>query len=1209
VRETVVGKIKNFIAAVRGRKGALLVLYHYPKFLQIRLNEKALLQTALLTLHQIDEKRVYYRKIIFDHSGSSIMSQPINDWDNPQLLGRNKEAAHATLIPYATRQEALAGQRLTSPYCKLLNGQWHFHWSPNPGAVPLNFYQPTFAATGWESAAVPSNWEIQPGLTEKGINKYDPPVYSNITYPFDISNLPAVPADDNPTGCYRMTFTVPEEWNGRQIFLTFDGVDSAFHLWVNGQAVGYSQDSRTPAEFNLTTYLQPGENLLAVRVYRWSAGSYLEDQDYWRLSGIYRDVYLWSTPTLHIRDFATETELAGDYRNAVLRVRATIHNYDQTALQNYLLEAQLFDAEQQPVTAPLTKAVEASPNGDSTVAVSTVLTTPRLWSDEQPYLYTLLLTLKDATGQVIEMESCKIGVRQVEIMNGQLCVNGKPLLIKGVNRHEHEPDTGHVISEENMLRDIKLMKQFNLNAVRTSHYPNQPRWYELCDEYGLYVLDETNIETHGIWDRLAKDPIWEDNFVDRVRNMVERDKNHACIIGWSLGNESGYGPNHDAMAAWLREREPTRPVHYHPAEQAPVTDILGPMYPPVAHIIALAEKPDNRPIIMCEYAHSMGNSTGNLKEYWDAIDQYPRLQGGFIWDWKDQGIRRFTDDGTEWFAYGGDFGDKPNDAHFCFNGLVGPTAEPHPGLWEYKKILEPVRVSAVDLAAGLFRVSNHYRFTDLSHLAIGWRVEREGELLAAGALPALATAPGASETVVVPLPSLDAQAAGEVWLTFSFSLKADTPWATAGHEIAWAQFQLAQGARLSPTPVAAPARLQVTESAATLTLRGERFVLSFDKVSGRMTDYRYDGKSRLVAGPRFQCWRAPTDNDDNTWGDQKMAIRWREMGLDALQERVRGVVLQARGETVEITVESDYIGQLDLAKVAEQSWQGQLTQLRMMMTHLMTEEQVSQLADKVDLGYAALPGASHADRVHRLVDALDQRDAIGDLFQQLHFLATGPFAQFIPDEIKALWAQAANLPTAELKLVFAPKAAADYGCRLTYVIDGNGAIDLHVQVTPGGVQPHSLPRLGVVMTLPAALETFTWFGRGPHESYVDRKTGAKVGRFQGTVAEQYVPYGMPQENGNKSEARWATLTDEAGGGWRVTGLPALLDISAHHFTAEDLTKARHTYDLPHRDEITLNLDYAQCGLGNASCGPGVLPQYLLKPTPVTFAVRIEPLAQ
>lgn len=1136
------------------------------------------------------------------------MSHPIHDWDNPQLLGRNKAPAHATLMPYATVQDALAGQRHASPYSQLLNGNWHFHWSPNPGAAPADFHLPAFDPSAWERTPVPSNWELQPGFTEKGINKYNPPVYSNITYPFDISNLPAVPADDNPTGCYRTTFTVPADWAGRQIFLTFDGVDSAFHLWVNGQEVGYSQDSRTPAEFNITAYLQPGENLLAVRVYRWSAGSYLEDQDYWRLSGIYRDVYLWSAPPVHIRDFAVETELAGDYRNATLRVRATIHKYADAGQQDCVLEAQLFDAEQQPVlTTPLTKPLAVTAGADHTVAVGTVLTAPHLWSDEQPYLYTLVLTLKDATGQLVEIESCKVGVRMVEIMDGQLCVNGKPLVIKGVNRHEHEPDTGHVISEENMVRDIKLMKQFNLNAVRTSHYPNLPRWYELCDAYGLYVLDETNIETHGVWDRLAKDPIWEDNFVDRVRNMVERDKNHACIIGWSLGNESGYGPNHDAMAAWLREREPSRPVHYHPAEEAPITDILGPMYPPVSRIIELAQKPDNRPIIMCEYAHSMGNSTGNLKEYWEAVDQYPRLQGGFIWDWKDQGIRRFTENGTEWFAYGGDFGDKPNDANFCFNGLVGPTAEPHPGLWEYKKILEPVRVAAVDLAAGLFKVSNHYRFTDLSGLAIQWRVEQEGELVASGTLPSLTTAPGGSEPLQVTAAKLATQASGERWLTISFTLKHATPWAPVGHEIAWAQFPLAVVGRPSALPASPFSALQTTETATTLTVTSVHFTLSFDKQSGRITHYLLDGQPRLVAGPRFQFWRAPTDNDDNTWGDQKMAIRWREVGLDALQESVRAVINRASGGKVEITVQSDFAGQVDLAKVAEQSWQGQLAQLRQMLTHLMTAEQVGQVAQHFGLDYAALPGASHADRVHRFVAEIDRRNAVGQLLQQLDFLAQGPFAQFIPAEVKTLLAQSAAIPPDQLKLAFAPKDVVRFACALTYVIDGSGAMDLHAQVTPGGAQPLALPRIGLTMTLPAGLETFTWFGRGPHESYVDRNLGAKIGRYQGMVDDQYVIYQMPQENGNKTEVRWATLADEAGGGWRITSLSSPLEMSVHHFTAEDLTKAMHTYELQRRDEITLNVDYAQGGLGNASCGPGVLPQYLLAPVPVSFGVRLEPL--
>ena len=1133
------------------------------------------------------------------------MTQSINDWDNPRLLGRHKEAAHATLMPYATSAEALTCHRYSSSYCKLLNGDWRFHWSPNPAAAPATFPQPDYDSADWATTAVPGNWQLQPGYTEKGINRYDPPVYSNITYPFDITNLPAVPADDNPTGCYRTHFTVPDGWAGRQIFLTFDGVDSAFHLWINGQAVGYSQDSRTPAEFNITSYLQGGENLLAVRVYRWSAGSYLEDQDFWRLSGIYRDVYLWAAPQQHLRDFAVQTDLADDYVDAMLRVRATVHNYTSAA-SPCTLEVQLFDADAKPIFAtPLTRAVEVPAGIESTVAVATQVANPYKWSDEEPYLYTLLLTLKDGADQVLAYESYRVGFRQVEIKDGQLCVNGQAILIKGVNRHEHNPDHGHAITEAEMLADIRLLKQFNLNAVRTAHYPNQPRWYELCDEYGIFILDETNIETHGIWDRLAKDPIWEDNFVDRIRNMIERDKNHACIIGWSLGNESGYGPNHDAMAAWAREQEPTRPLHYHPAEEAAVTDIIGPMYPTVARIIELAEKDDHRPIIMCEYAHSMGNSTGNLKEYWAAVHQYKRLQGGFIWDWMDQGIRRFTADGTEWFAYGGDFGDKPNDANFCFNGLVGPTREPHPGLWEYKKILEPVRVEAVDLHAGLLRVHNEYRFCDLRHLTLHWAVAIEGVVIEAGTLDDLATPPGATEVISVPY-ALPPSTAGESWLTVSFRTRAATLAIRAGHEVAWAQFQL-KPARTSSAHHGVLPGLTVDVQPQQIQVQGAHFALTFDKLTGCIRDYTVNGRPLLIGGVGFQFWRAPTDNDDNTWGDQKMAIRWREVGLDRLLEGLSGVDVNMVGtDAVQLSVHTKFAGQVDRAALAAQSWAQRLNDLRELLVHLAAEDQLRSLTNQFGIIYDELPGASKSDRTQRFIEQLDRADRIWDLIQLLHKLARTTLAKTMPDMVKALLAKAAAAPREQLRTALLPADVARFACRLVYTIHGNGAIDLHAHITPVSVDLTSLPRIGLVMTLPADFEILQWFGRGPHENYVDRKEGAKVGNYTSTVAAQYVPYGMPQENGNKCDVRWATLTDAQGFGLRISG-DDLLNFSAHHFTTEDLTVARHTYDLPHRPEITLNVDLAQCGLGNASCGPGVLPQYLLAPQPTEFVLHLTPI--
>ena len=1147
------------------------------------------------------------------------MTQTPADWNNPQLLGRNKEPAHATLMPYADVTEALACRRENSSFVQSLNGQWAFHWSPNPEAAPAVFHQPTYDATDWESTAVPGNWQLQPGYTEQGMNKYDPPIYTNITYPFDISNLPAVPADDNPTGCYRTTFIVPESWDERQVFVTFDGVDSAFHLWLNGQAVGYSQDSRTSAEFNITKYLQPGENLLAVRVYRWSAGSYLEDQDFWRLSGIYRDVYLWSAPTLHIRDFAVRTDLDEQHHNATLRIVAAIHHYGATAVIDYSLEAQLFDAAGQPYwESPLVTVVALQGNEtELAVGLSTVVTHPHLWSDERPYLYTLLLTLKDDAGNIIEIESCRIGFRQVEIKDGQLQVNGKPILIKGVNRHEHDPDTGHWVTEDAMVRDIRIMKQFNINAVRTAHYPNQPRWYDLCDEHGIFVLDETNIETHGVWDRLAKDPIWEDNFVDRIRNMIERDKNHACIIGWSLGNESGYGPNHDAMADWAREQDPTRPLHYHPAEEAPVTDIIGPMYPPVVRIIELAEKDDHRPIIMCEYAHSMGNSTGNLKEYWDAVHSYNRLQGGFIWDWMDQGIRRFTEDGEAWFAYGGDFGDTPNDRNFCFNGLLGPTQDPHPGLWEYKKILEPVRVEAVDLTAGHFTVYNDYCFLDLSHLVIHWQLACEGEVIDEGTLAPLHTVPGGHDAITIPY-TLANNNDGETWITIAFHQSTATALLPAGHEVAWAQFQVrdrsaaamaSTSSATATTAVNGRSAPQLQESQATITVYNDRFTLVFDRSTGAITEYNLDGHPLLLSGPCWQFWRAPTDNDDNDWGDQKMAIRWRELGLEHLQEEVTAVEADPGDNgIVKITVRSTFTGQVDRALIAEQSWQERLNQLRGLLSHGLSAEQLQQLAGQFVIDYNALPGASHADRVHRFVDELDRQDQIYDLVQLLNGFAQGPLADSLPDFVKRLLAQAAEAPRENFRTALVPADVARLDCLLTYTVGRDGGVQIDGYVEPRYAELQSLPRIGLVMTLPDSLTQLAWFGRGPHESYADRKIGAKIGRYTGTVAEQYVPYGMPQENGNKSDVRWATLTDEDGYGLRIAG-DALLNLSAHHFSAEDLTHAMHTYELIPRPEITLNVDVAQCGLGNASCGPGVLPQYMLVPQPTRFSVFLQTAVQ
>ncbi len=800
----------------------------------------------------------------------------LQDWQNPSVVQRNKEPGHATLLPFADVTTALDGAREKSPFFRSLNGPWKFSQAPNPQSAAPDFFRVDFDDSAWDTLQVPGNWQLQ--------GAYDPPMYCNVQYPFPIDALPRVPDDNNPTGSYRRTFTLPEEWSGRQVFIHFEGVDSAFYLWVNGQMVGYSQESRLPAEFDLTRYVHSGENTLAVQVYRWSDGSYLEDQDFWRLSGIYRDVFLWSAPRLHMRDFWVRTVFDADYRDAALRVRVKVRNYGEIQAGGQV-EAMLYGPDRQLVWAgPLTQPVSVAAGAEATYELERLVSAPHHWTDETPSLYTLLLTLRDPAGQAIEIERCRVGFRQVELIDGQVHLNGRPVTFKGVNRHEHDPDTGHTLTRESMIRDIELMKQFNINAVRTCHYPDDPRWYDLCDEYGLLIWDEANLESHGVWDQLTKDPLWETAFMDRAVRMVERDKNHPCVVVWSLGNESGYGPNHAKMSDWIRAYDPTRLIHYHPAEDAPTIDILGPMYPSVSRIIAMANDPaESRPIVMCEYAHAMGNSCGNLKEYWEAIAAYPRLQGGFIWDWVDQGLRRYTDDGEMWFAYGGDFGDVPNDANFCINGLIGPDRDPHPALWEYKKLLQPVKVSDFRPREQQVTITNAYTFRDLSGIEMTWTLEADGERLQSGTLPTPALGPGESADLIIPYVLPQIVPGLEYWLTLRFTLAEDMPWAARGHEIAWEQFALPVNvpAGMTIDQAALPA-LHLEEAGSTYRVTGEGFEFVLDRATLHILSWVAHGRAMLVSGPRNNVWRAPTDNDKGLVDG--LADAWRAAGLDGVQE-------------------------------------------------------------------------------------------------------------------------------------------------------------------------------------------------------------------------------------------------------------------------------------------------------------------------------------
>ena len=540
----------------------------------------------------------------------------------------------------------------------------------------------------------------------------------------------------NPVGSYRRTFTVPKDWKERNVFLQFDGVDSAFYVWVNGEQVGYSQDSRTAAVFDITSHLQPGINSIAVEVYRYCDGSYLEDQDFWRLSGIFRDVYLWSTGDTSIRDYFVRTDLDKKYKDASLHIDFEVTNRS-TSNRRCQVIAELLDGAGHTLLKAKTKTKPVSTGGAQYFSLKRDVADPAKWSAEQPNLYRLILTLVE-DGKAKEVQTCRVGFREVEIKNGLLHVNGKTIYLKGANRHEHDPHTGHMVSEESMISDIKLMKQFNLNAVRTSHYPDTPRWYELCDEFGLYVVDEANIESHGMgYDKesLAKDPAWGQAHLSRVRAMVERDKNHPSVIIWSMGNEAGNGVNFMQSYYWAKTRDTSRPVQYEQAYfNKPNTDIRCPMYAGIDRIVWYAKNKPDRPLILCEYAHAMGNSVGNLQDYWTAIETYPHLQGGFIWDWVDQGLYKQTDGGEEFFAYGGDFGDKPNDKDFCINGLISPDRKPNPHLWEVKKVYQHIEIRSDNALKDRVVVRNKYHFTNLNEFEADWVLRCDGVEIESGTL-------------------------------------------------------------------------------------------------------------------------------------------------------------------------------------------------------------------------------------------------------------------------------------------------------------------------------------------------------------------------------------------------------------------------------------------------------------------------------------------
>ena len=827
-------------------------------------------------------------------------------WEDPMVCGINRLPARSTAYSFDNIEDAMTCDRERSNRVMMLNGAWDFFFSKTFSGAPEEFYKGR--VSDWDQIEVPSNWEL------KG---YDIPLYTSAGYPFRPVNPPYIPEDNNNTGCYQTTFTLPAEWKNMNMTLHFGGVSSAFKVWLNGKFLGYGEDSFLPSEFNITPYLADGENILSVQVIRWSDASYLEDQDHWHLSGIQREVMILAEPMLRIADFHWQAKLDKGYEDAVFSLRPRLENLTGKVVKGYLVKAMLYDKNRLFVfEKPLQKSAESIisevyPRLDNVKfgMMETLVKYPDKWSDEDPNLYTLVISLEDSTGQLLEAKSCRVGFRSIGFSedNSKLLINGKVTYLYGVNRHDHHPGKGKALSREDILHDILTLKQFNFNCIRTSHYPNDPYLYDLCDEYGMLVIDEANLETHELGGKLSNDPAWNHAFMERGIRMVMRDKNHPCIIFWSLGNEAGRGPNHAAMAEWIHDFDITRFVHYEPAQgnprvdgyidpsdpdypkdhshriQVPVdqyyVDMVSRMYPGIYTPELLAGQPcDRRPIFFCEYSHSMGNSTGNLKDFWDLFRATPRIIGGCIWDFKDQGLLKKDTAGTAFYAYGGDFDEKFHSGNFCINGIVASDGRPKPAIYECKRVFQPVEFKTSDLSTGLVRIINRHAVKSLSAYDVRLMVRKDGKPILQTNLPRIHLAAGEDTTINI-APYLPEIRTGFEYLgEIHFVLPEDMPWAIKGHIIASGQFELSGLPDIPKKPQKYPA-CSFIENENDYSVTGKEFLIKINKINGALSSYVLKGNEQISAPllPHFS--RPLTDNDQRGWKPHIKLKEWYHPGL------------------------------------------------------------------------------------------------------------------------------------------------------------------------------------------------------------------------------------------------------------------------------------------------------------------------------------------
>lgn len=1013
------------------------------------------------------------------------------EWENELIFAVNKEPGHNTYIPYPSVESLKADKNFekpwetpTSDYYLSLNGNWKFNWVKQPSERPINFYKTSYDVSSWKEIPVPSNWEM---------HGYGTPIYTNITYPFK-NNPPLIQpqkgytneTEVNPVGSYRREFSIPAGWDGKEIILHFNGVYSGIYIWINGQKVGYSEGASNDAEFNITKYVKQGVNTIAAEVYRWTDASYIEDQDMFRLSGIHRDVYVYATPKVHVRDYFLKSEFNGnDFSSAIFKTELSVRNYDGSTSKAATADVSLLDPSGEVVAILSQPIISLKGGNEQKYNLQAKVSNPLLWSAENPHLYTAIISLKDNNGNVTEAMSSKFGFRKIEIKNKRVYINNKAIFFKGVNRHDIHPQLGKAVPNESMIEDILLMKNHNINMVRTSHYPNDPKMYAMYDFYGLYIMDEADLENHGNGS-ISDMPSWIPAFVDRIERVIERDKNHPSVIFWSLGNEGSNGENFTAMAKRARELD-SRPIHYEGKNE--IADIRSQMYPDMKDLNRIDQLDEDKPYFFCEYAHSMGNSPGNLGEYWDYIEKSERIIGGCVWDWVDQGINKYGEP-TNKYYYGGDFGDKPNDGDFACNGLTTPDRRITAKLLEAKKVFQYIKIRPLALMSGKLEIENKYDFTNLDQFDITWEIIKDGVKSEMGTIPSISLRPDEKQPIIIPY-NKNLEAGKEYFLNVYFSLKDKTIWADKGHMVASEQFALNDRPTVPMIDMNVLQALDVTTQGKGLVVKGKDFGIAFDTESGVMTSLRYNNQEMIHSNNGFNLnWYRSVNNDKYT------SQKYYETTYD-----------------------------------------------------------------------------------------------------------------------KPIFSYQINEDKKSVTIITNTKANIAYENRITipylvrYTIYANGVIDIDANFTKPSNSP-IVHRIGLQVILSQGLENIKWYGRGPHENYWDRKRSSYFGQFAKTVKDmEEEHYVRAQSMGNREDIRWFTITNNSNQGLKITSKDRL-SFGALHFSDKDLWDAKHDFELDNirKPEVYLSLDCVQQGLGNASCGPRPLPEYMIPENQsLGYSFRIEPV--